>query len=132
MDADNVDYDELKNIIKIHTTKNQNQAITIPGHEDVQFQQFEELFYEELSNQHDRVDLFVKSKVNEINSRLRKYPCISTPLFPKIKTKNKKLVNLQRQVFRLISKYVLDKKKKDTLDSRCCDKFIRCERHIER
>lgn len=107
----NVDYDELKNIIKIHTTKNQNQAITIPGHEDVQFQQFEELFYEELSNQHDRVDLFVKSKVNEINSRL---------------------LNLQRQVFRLISKYVLDKKKKDTLDSRCCDKFIRCERHIER
>ncbi|RKF62306.1 putative spx domain-containing protein [Erysiphe neolycopersici] len=91
----NVDYDELKNIIKVHTTKNHSQAITIPGHEDELFQQFEKLFYEELSNQHDRVDLFVKSKVDEINSRLHK-------------------------------------NKDYSLDSRCWDRFIRCERHIER
>ncbi|KAI6248580.1 hypothetical protein HI914_03535 [Erysiphe necator] len=107
----NVDYDELKNIIKVHTTKSHTQAITIPGHEDERFQQFENLFYEELSNQHDRVDLFVKSKVDEIHCRLQ---------------------TLQRQVFRLASKYVLDAKHNESLNSRCRDKFIRYERHIEK
>jgi hypothetical protein len=33
-------------------------------------EKFEEQFFNELRNQHDRVDLFVKSKSFEINSRL--------------------------------------------------------------
>ncbi|KAI1001765.1 hypothetical protein K3495_g6438 [Podosphaera aphanis] len=66
----NVDYDELKNIIRIHTTKSQNQAITIPGQKDTFLERFESQYYCELVNQHDRVDLFVKSKTGEINRRL--------------------------------------------------------------
>ncbi|POS83841.1 hypothetical protein EPUL_005585 [Erysiphe pulchra] len=93
MVADNVDYDELKNIIKVHTTKNHCQAIAIPGHENELFQQFEKLFYEELSNQHDRVDLFVKSKVDEINSRLQKFINAQRIAFHKILKKYTKWTN---------------------------------------
>lgn len=67
----NVDYNELKNLIKVHTTKDQGQAIVIPGHVDTALAKFEESFFNELSNQHDRVDLFVKSKADEIARRLR-------------------------------------------------------------
>jgi len=35
------------------------------------------MFFDELSNQHDRIDLFVKVKADEIARRLRKGPkCI--------------------------------------------------------
>jgi hypothetical protein len=71
--TDNVDYNELKNLVKLHTTKDQGQgqAIAIPGQGDASLLKFEGLFYNELSNQHDRVDLFVKSKADEIHRRLR-------------------------------------------------------------
>lgn len=69
--SDNVDYNELKNLIKVHTTKDQAQAIAIPGQADSSLERFEALFFNELSNQHDRVDLFVKSKADEIYRRLR-------------------------------------------------------------
>lgn len=72
MIPDNVDYNELKNLIKVHTTKDQAQAIAIPGQTDTQLEIFEALFFNELSNQHDRVDLFVKSKADEVSRRLRK------------------------------------------------------------
>ncbi|KAL3424615.1 spx domain-containing protein [Phlyctema vagabunda] len=67
----NIDYDELKNLIKANTTKNQGQAIAIPGQGDTALQKFEAVFFEELTNQHDRVDLFVKSKADEIGRRLQ-------------------------------------------------------------
>ncbi|KAF8864973.1 SPX-domain-containing protein [Acephala macrosclerotiorum] len=67
----NVDYNELKNLIKVHTTKDQAQAIAIPGQTDTQLEKFEALFFNELSNQHDRVDLFVKSKADEVSRRLQ-------------------------------------------------------------
>ena len=67
---DNVDYNELKNLIKVNTTKDQGQAIAIPGHVDTALAKFEDSFYNELSNQHDRVDLFVSSKADEIGRRL--------------------------------------------------------------
>ena len=74
--TDNVDYDELKNLIKANTTKDQAQAIAIPGQEDPRLEKFETSFFNELSNQHDRVDLFVKSKADEISRRLRMlYSC---------------------------------------------------------
>lgn len=69
--ADNVDYNELKNLIKVNTTRDQGQAIAIPGQEDTSLAKFEEQFFNELQNQHDRVDLFVKSKADEISRRLR-------------------------------------------------------------
>lgn len=68
---DNVDYNELKYLIKVNTTRDQGQAITIPGHDDNALQKFEDAFFTELWNQHDRVDLFVKSKADEYNRRLR-------------------------------------------------------------
>lgn len=69
--TDNVDYNELKNLIKVHTTKDQGQGVAIPGQGDTALQMFEDLFFNELSNQHDRVDLFVKCKADEISRRLR-------------------------------------------------------------
>ena len=68
---DDVDYDELKNLIKVHTTKHEGQAIAIPEQSDIASKEFEDLFFNELSNQHDCVDLFVKSKADEISRRLR-------------------------------------------------------------
>lgn len=72
-DSDNVDYNELKNLIKVNTTRDQGQAISIPGQADTALRKFEDQFFNELSNQHDRVDLFVKSKADEITRRLRKH-----------------------------------------------------------
>lgn len=66
----NIDYNELKTLIKVHTTKDQAQAIPIPGQEDTALAKFEQAFFNELSNQHDRVDLFVNSKADEISRRL--------------------------------------------------------------
>jgi hypothetical protein len=68
---DDVDYDKLKNLIKVHTTKDKGQAIVIPEGSDIASNEFEDLFFNELSNQHDCVDLFVKSKADEISRRLR-------------------------------------------------------------
>ncbi|KAK4447892.1 hypothetical protein QBC34DRAFT_449825 [Podospora aff. communis PSN243] len=67
----NIDYNSLKHHIKVHTTKDQATAITIPGHQDAALQNFEDGLYEELCRQHDRVDLFVSSKADEIARRLQ-------------------------------------------------------------
>ncbi|PQE27612.1 SPX domain-containing protein [Rutstroemia sp. NJR-2017a BBW] len=68
--AFNLDYDELKHLIKKNTTRNHGQGIAIPGHTDTALNEFEASFYTELANQHDRVGLFVKSKRDEISRRL--------------------------------------------------------------
>ncbi|KAI1485677.1 hypothetical protein F5X96DRAFT_690203 [Biscogniauxia mediterranea] len=67
----NIDYNSLKHQIKTHTTKDQATAIAIPGHQDYALKRFEDAFYIELCNQHNRVDLFVSSKADEIARRLR-------------------------------------------------------------
>ncbi|CAG8982367.1 hypothetical protein HYALB_00007489 [Hymenoscyphus albidus] len=67
----NVDYDALKHLIKTNTQRDSAQAVAIPGHPDTALKKFEEQFFIELSNQHDRVDLFVKSKADEIDRRLQ-------------------------------------------------------------
>jgi hypothetical protein len=74
--TDNVDYNRLKNEIKVNTTKDQARALAIPGQADTALERFEDLFFDDLCSEHDRPDLFVKSKVDEINCRLR------TPLSP--------------------------------------------------
>ncbi|KAI0012571.1 hypothetical protein F4779DRAFT_41059 [Xylariaceae sp. FL0662B] len=67
----NIDYNSLKYQIKTHTTKDQATAIAIPGQQDYALKRFEDAFYLELCNQHDRVGLFVTSKADEISRRLR-------------------------------------------------------------
>lgn len=56
----------------MHTTRDQATAIAIPGHPDTALRKFEDGLYVELCGQHERVDLFVSSKADEISRRLRK------------------------------------------------------------
>ena len=70
MPSDNVDYNEIKNLIKIRTTKVQAQAISIQDHEGIRLKEFEDELYNELYEQHQRVNLFVQSKSGEISRRL--------------------------------------------------------------
>ncbi|KAG9234377.1 hypothetical protein BJ875DRAFT_15688 [Amylocarpus encephaloides] len=67
----NVDYDALKHLIKANTTRDAGQAVAIPGQVDTTLQRFEDRFFNELSNQHDRAGLFVRSKADEITRRLQ-------------------------------------------------------------
>ncbi|KAF6823539.1 spx domain-containing protein [Colletotrichum plurivorum] len=67
----NVDYNSLKHEIKVHTSRDQATAIAIPGHQDAALRRFEDNLYNELCLQHDRVDLFVTSKADEISRRLQ-------------------------------------------------------------
>ncbi|KAL8927777.1 MAG: hypothetical protein Q9208_002193 [Pyrenodesmia sp. 3 TL-2023] len=68
----NVDYNDLKSLIRRRTTRGQGEALTIPGHsnETKALQVFEDEFFFHLVDQHQRVDLFVQSKAGEINRRL--------------------------------------------------------------
>ncbi|KAH8807058.1 hypothetical protein F5884DRAFT_856642 [Xylogone sp. PMI_703] len=67
----NIEYNKLKDLIKIHITNDQVQAIAISRQDDIASKKFEDLFFSELCNQHDCADLFVKSKAGEISRRLR-------------------------------------------------------------
>lgn len=73
--SDNIDYNSLKHFIKVHTTRDQATAIAIPGRPDAALQKFEQELFAELCRQHDRVDLFVSSKADEISRRMRMYCC---------------------------------------------------------
>ncbi|KAG4436414.1 hypothetical protein IFR05_008107 [Cadophora sp. M221] len=107
--AYNVDYNELKNLIKANTTKDQGQAIAIPGQADPGLEKFESAFYNELSNQHDRVDLFVKSKADEISRRLQ---------------------HLQKVVLRLLAR--TSRSSESDISQKHRDKFARYNVQIER
>ncbi|KAK8114168.1 hypothetical protein PG999_006237 [Apiospora kogelbergensis] len=68
----NIDYNTLKQLIKVNTTKNQAaSAIAIPGQTDFSLKRFEDTLFHELLLQHSRVDLFVSGKADEIARRLR-------------------------------------------------------------
>ncbi|KAL2162417.1 hypothetical protein VTH06DRAFT_7330 [Thermothelomyces fergusii] len=67
----NIDYNSLKQHIKAHTSRDQATAIAIPGRPNTALAQFEDDFYAELCRQHDRVDLFVSTKADEISRRLQ-------------------------------------------------------------
>lgn len=69
---DNVDYNDIKRLIKVRTTYGQGQAKAIPGSntQAKQLQEFECELYGELWEQHQRIDLFVQSKAGEIARRL--------------------------------------------------------------
>ncbi|KAJ2970116.1 hypothetical protein NQ176_g8339 [Zarea fungicola] len=66
----NLDYNSLKHEIKMHTTRDQATAMVIPGYEDPALAKFENALFAELCRQHDRVDLFVSSKADEILRRM--------------------------------------------------------------
>ncbi|RFU74417.1 spx domain-containing [Trichoderma arundinaceum] len=66
----NLDYNSLKHEIKVHTTRDQATALAIPGHQDTALRRFEDALYTELCHQHDRLDLFVVSKADEVSRRL--------------------------------------------------------------
>ena len=70
--VDNIDYNEIKHLIKLRTTKSQGVAISIPGRngENEALGAFEQELYAELVAQHQRINLFVKSKSGEIQRRL--------------------------------------------------------------
>lgn len=72
MGLDNIDYNDIKYLIKAHTTRGQAQAITIPGkdNEAKALQKFEDQLYTELWEQHQRIGLFVECKAGEITRRL--------------------------------------------------------------
>ncbi|KAF7547105.1 hypothetical protein G7Z17_g7947 [Cylindrodendrum hubeiense] len=66
----NLDYNSLKHEIKVHTTRDQAMAMTIPGHHDEALTRFEDGLYMELGHQHERLHMFVSSKADEISRRL--------------------------------------------------------------
>ncbi len=73
---DNVDYNDVKQLIKLHTTKNVAHPTPIPGKESEPKTDpsFEDELHGELCNQHQRIDLFVQSKAGEIARRLCNIP----------------------------------------------------------
>lgn len=112
--VDNIDYNALKHEIKVHTTRDQATAIVIPGHQDPALQRFEDRLYDELCSQHDRVDLFVGSKADEISRRLSSIGNLIDRLIAKCDRDEGPHVSLKRQ--RKFSKYERD--------------LLRCEEEI--
>lgn len=74
--ADNLDYGNIKKLIKEQTTPGKGKAISVPGHAADIAEDFEDqlllVFYQE----HERVSRFVKSKWYEINSRLGRFATV--------------------------------------------------------
>jgi hypothetical protein len=62
----------IKGLIKEHTTPGAGKAVSIPGQGDAVETDFENRLYSFLLEEHDRVNLFVKSKAGEIERRLSK------------------------------------------------------------
>jgi hypothetical protein len=67
----NVDYDLIKHLIKENTTPGKGKAVSIPGTGQNTEREFEQTIYDVLVEEHERIGLFVKSKVLEITRRLR-------------------------------------------------------------
>ncbi|KAI9708121.1 MAG: hypothetical protein M1820_004325 [Bogoriella megaspora] len=66
----NVDYDDIKQLIKDRTTPGCGQALSIPGQGQRSENDFEEVLFGVLTDQHQRINLFVRSKIGEIDRRL--------------------------------------------------------------
>lgn len=78
MHIENVAYDSIKQLIKDHTSPGKGQAVTIPGKGDSVDDTFEDQLFIVFAEQHDNVNLFVRSKSGEIDRRLGK--SISNPM----------------------------------------------------
>ena len=66
----NIDYDDIKYLIKERTTPGHGKSVSIPGRGDEKLREFESALFQILVDQHVRIDLFVKSKAGEIQRRL--------------------------------------------------------------
>ncbi|KAI9796539.1 MAG: hypothetical protein M1833_006103 [Piccolia ochrophora] len=69
----NIDYDELKHIIKACTSKDKTSAVAIPRgitEDRDAAPDFEDELFDELRQQHERIDLFLQSKSGEVHRRL--------------------------------------------------------------
>ncbi|KAH7094741.1 hypothetical protein FB567DRAFT_12072 [Paraphoma chrysanthemicola] len=66
----NIDYDYLKDLIKHQTTPGTNKAVSIPGQGESTERAFRDTFLQVLHAQHDRINLFIRSKSGEIERRL--------------------------------------------------------------
>jgi hypothetical protein len=62
----------VKRLIKECTSSGKGKAIDIPGQGDNAVANAEKRLYNALVSEHERVELFVKSKSNEIQGRLGK------------------------------------------------------------
>ncbi|KAK4159340.1 hypothetical protein QBC43DRAFT_327497 [Cladorrhinum sp. PSN259] len=102
----NIDYNSLKHHIKAHTSRDQASAITIPGHQDTALSKFEDELYKELCRQHDRVDLFVSSKADEISRRLQHLSNQIHRLIVRCATSGQERSSIKRQ--RRFAKYEQD------------------------
>ncbi|KAH9881612.1 hypothetical protein IAQ61_000339 [Plenodomus lingam] len=67
----NIDYDYLKDLIKHQTTPGTNKAVSIPGQGGSSEEAFGNHFLRVLQAQHDRINLFVRSKSGEIERRIQ-------------------------------------------------------------
>ena len=69
---DNIDYNEIKHSIKIHTSNDQSRPQAIPNgnFKAEEAQQLEDRLYVELYGQHDRVNEFIQVKAGELSRRL--------------------------------------------------------------
>ncbi|KAK4240191.1 hypothetical protein C8A03DRAFT_42232 [Achaetomium macrosporum] len=94
----NIDYNSLKHHIKAHTTKDQATAIAIPGRPNTALRKFEDDFYSELCRQHDRVDLFVTSKADEIARRIQHLSGQIHRLILRCATSGRDRIPLKRQL----------------------------------
>ncbi|SMR64034.1 unnamed protein product [Zymoseptoria tritici ST99CH_1A5] len=66
----NIDYDDIKHFIKEHTTPGKGKTVSVPGRGDDKLVEFENALFHILADQHQRIDLFVRSKAGEIQRRL--------------------------------------------------------------
>ncbi|KAM3420682.1 hypothetical protein BST61_g3937 [Cercospora zeina] len=66
----NIDYDDIKHFIKEKTTPGKGKTISVPGRGEDKVAEFENALFHILQDQHQRIDLFVKSKAGEIQRRL--------------------------------------------------------------
>lgn len=73
MDLDNVDYEDLKHLIKEHTAGKVTShpvAIPGPGVADTAYTELEDALFPILCQEHERVNLFTKSKYGEFERRI--------------------------------------------------------------
>ncbi|KAL9021332.1 MAG: hypothetical protein Q9185_001442 [Variospora sp. 1 TL-2023] len=107
----NVDYNDLKRLIKDRTTRGQGEALTIPGqsNEARALQAFEDELFAHLVDQHQRVNLFVQSKAGEINRRL---------------------IHLDKQIGQLQLRYGLDQAGKVSV--KCLKRYAKAEEAAEK
>ena len=68
--TDNIDYDEIKLLIKDHTTPGKGKAVSVPGQGNEAEYDFEKRLFGIFMRENANISLFVKTKVLEIERSL--------------------------------------------------------------